>query len=337
MAEELAFDLSLDLPGFGLRAAARIPLDGITVISGASGSGKTTLLRALAGLEPCARGAVRFGTVDWTGLPPQRRQVGYVFQDARLFRHLSVDENLRYGASRRGAPERMVQEVIEALDLGPLLGRRTTALSGGEARRVALGRALASRPRILFLDEPMVGLDTARRAEVLPYITRAVDIFGLAVLYVSHSQFEMALLADRIYRMRDGKLGPMQEGPPRFCLTVDSASDGVLAFRIGDHMLTLPGEALPHEEWELRPGQGCVLSERHPGSNSAAAVLPVTCRGACSDRAAMRVEIAGQIVEIDTATDFANGAELWLICPRLRGRKRDRMPQPCRRVTTDQS
>lgn len=299
-----------------------MPLQGITVISGASGSGKTTLLRALAGLEPKATGPVRFRSEDWTGKPPQDRHVGFVFQDARLFRHLTVEGNLRYGATRRGASDHAVDEVIAALDIAPLLARRTTALSGGEARRVALARALASQPRILFLDEPMVGLDTARRAEVLPYITRAVDLFGLAVLYVSHSQFEMALLADRIYRIAGGRLGPLQAGPPRFNLPVAEASAGRMRFEIDGHGFWLDGNTAPGEICEIRPGHGCILSADHPGQNSAAAVLPVTSVGADLGQGTARIEIAGQRIEIEADTDFAAGAALWLICPRLRARRR---------------
>lgn len=324
MADVLSFDLELDHPGFELRAAAEVPLRGITVISGASGSGKTTLLRALAGLEPGVRGPVRFGAEDWTGRPPKDRLVGFVFQDARLFRHLNVEGNLRYGAARRGTSEAVVQEVIDAFDLAPLLPRRTSALSGGEARRVALARAMASQPRILFLDEPMVGLDPARRAEVLPYITRAVDNFDLSVLYVSHSQFEMALLADRVYRMASGQLGSLQDGPPRFLLPVVAAAAGQMSFEIDGHRFTLQGDAAPGETWEIRPGHGCILSSEHPGRNTAAAVLPVTCLGADEAGRNQKVGIAGQSMDMEPAGGFEAGEKLWLICPRLRARHRGR-------------
>ena len=320
--KSLSFDLTLDHPGFRLSAAADIPLQGITVISGDSGSGKTTLLRALAGLEPGAKGHVRFGAEDWTDRPAPERQVGFVFQDARLFRHLDVDGNLRYGASRRGTSDAMVQEVISALDLAPLLKRRTGSLSGGEARRVALGRALASQPRILFLDEPMVGLDPARRSEVLPYITRAVDQFDLSVLYVSHSQFEMSLLADRIYRIADGLLGPVEDGPPRFSLPVVWSRDGRVGFAIGEHEFTLDGSGAVGEAWEVRPGHGCILSEKHPGQNSAAAILPATALSHDSESGVQNVELAVQHVGILSDRAFDPGQKLWLICPRLRARRR---------------
>ena len=326
MAETLSFDLSLEHKGFRLRAAANMPLRGITVISGSSGSGKTTLLRALAGLEADVVGPVRFGSDDWTGRPAQDRHVGFVFQDARLFHHLSVEGNLRYGATRRGTPEAAIQQVISALDLVPLLPRPTTALSGGEARRVALARALASQPRILFLDEPMVGLDPARRAEVLPYISRAVDHFNLSVLYVSHSQFEMALLADRVYQISDGLLGPLQEGPPRFLLPVIGATEGRMQFEIGGHGFALEGEASPGEIWEIRPGHGCILAAVHPGRNSAAAVLPVTCLDSTHDGHHVQVEIAGQTIEVETGPGFVKGDAAWLICPRLRARSRGHQP-----------
>ena len=161
MPEGLHFDLSVRYPGFELNAADTIPTAGITVLSGPSGSGKTTLLRAIAGLEPAAERSV---------------------QEARLFPHLTVRQNLDYGARRRGATRAEVEAVIDALDLSALLSREPARLSGGEARRVALGRALASRPRILLMDEPLTGLDRARKADLMPWIARAVAGFGVPAL-----------------------------------------------------------------------------------------------------------------------------------------------------------
>lgn len=203
--------------GFALDVDGRIPLSGITAISGPSGGGKTTLLRALAGLEQLDVAEVRFGETEWDRpgkhLPPERRRVGFVFQDAALFAHLTVADNIRYGARRRGVSH--YDAIIEALDLGPLLKRPVAGLSGGEARRVALGRALASDPAILFLDEPLSGLDQARKDELLPYIGRAVAEARVPALYVTHSRAEIAALADRVMGLENGALTGWQAAPIR--------------------------------------------------------------------------------------------------------------------------
>lgn len=203
--------------GFELDVEGRIPLSGITAISGPSGGGKTTLLRALAGLEQMDSAEVRFGQTDWdapgTRLPPEARRVGFVFQDAALFTHLTVAENINYGARRRGVSQ--YDAIIDALDLGPLLKRPVAGLSGGEARRVALGRALASDPAILFLDEPLSGLDQSRKNELLPYIGRAVAEARVPALYVTHSRAEIAALADRVMGLEHGSLTGWQAKPIR--------------------------------------------------------------------------------------------------------------------------
>lgn len=322
MADTLSFNLSLQRGGFTLQGVADIPLHGITGIAGPSGSGKTTLLRALAGLEPNAIGTVKFGTEDWSNRPAKDRDVGFVFQDMRLFRHLDVAGNLSYGAKRRQAPSGSLSDVIDALDLAPLLTRNVASLSGGEARRVALGRALASAPKVLFLDEPMVGLDTNRRAEILPYITRAVDGFGLSVLYVSHSQFEMNLLADRILPIHAGQIGQLQTGPPRFELPIVATSDGQITFAVQEHRFSLSGNGTVGDNWELRLGNGCVLVNDHPGENSALAVLPITFCAFDPATAKAVIEIAGTQLEIACNHPFKTGASLWLICPGIRARKR---------------
>ena len=297
---------------FGIEAGELLRIEGY------NGSGKTTLLRALAGLEPSMSGTVHFQGNDWTHLPAYQRPVGYVFQDMRLFRHLNVEDNLRYGAKRRGVAERVVQDVIAAFDLGPLLARRTGSLSGGEARRVALGRALATQPKILFLDEPMVGLDTDRRAEVLPYITTAVDFFGLSVLYVSHSMFEMSLLADRILPIQDGVIGALADGPARFTLPIATAAHGMIGFDLGGQRFELLGDGQVGQMCELRPGSGSILSQNHPGTNTSSAVLPVRIHSV--DPA--QVELAGQVVSVPSAQGFKPGQDVWLICPQLRARMR---------------
>ncbi|MFW6093801.1 MAG: ATP-binding cassette domain-containing protein, partial [Pseudomonadota bacterium] len=171
-ADSLSLRLRIARPGFELALAEEIPLTGTTAVFGPSGSGKSTLLRAVAGFETPAEGCIRWGGVPWfdaaggVNLPPHRRPVGYVFQDARLFPHLDVAGNLAF-AARRGrrrapAPARAPlhpDDVVAALDLGPLLARRVASLSGGERQRVALARTLVAAPRLLLLDEPLAALD----------------------------------------------------------------------------------------------------------------------------------------------------------------------------------
>ena len=194
--------------------AARIDTGRVTAIFGPSGSGKSTLLRILAGLERRATGRLSLGADVWLDsdrrldLPAHRRPVGYMFQEARLFPHLSGEGNLRY-AARRARRERQAvtfDEVVDSLDLEPLLPRRPSSLSGGERQRVALGRTLLAQPRLLLLDEPLSALDTSRKMEILPYLEKIHPRFGIPTLYVSHSVDEVTLLADRILVLAEGRV-----------------------------------------------------------------------------------------------------------------------------------
>lgn len=199
---------------FELEVAARIDTGRVTAIFGPSGSGKSTLLRTLAGLERRATGRLALGREVWLDsarrldLPPHRRPVGYMFQEARLFPHLSGEGNLRYAAKRARRERQVVafEEVVDALDLGPLLPRRASSLSGGERQRIALGRTLLSQPRLLLLDEPLSALDASRKMEILPYLERLHPRFGIPTLFVSHSVDEVALLADRILVLAGGRV-----------------------------------------------------------------------------------------------------------------------------------
>jgi len=205
----LDFDVSLERAGFGLRAADRLEA-GITALFGPSGCGKTSLLRCLAGLEPTCRGRIRHGDQHWQGpgggVPAHRRPVGLVFQDTRLFPHLSARENLGFAERRRRGEGPDRAEVIDALGLRPLLNHPPAALSGGESQRVALGRALLAGPRILLLDEPLTGLDTARQREIMPLLRAIPARFGVQLLVVTHAVDEVLALADRLILMRDGQL-----------------------------------------------------------------------------------------------------------------------------------
>lgn len=213
-------ELRLQLPRktFTLDVTLALPAQGVTVVFGPSGSGKSTLLRAIAGLEPAARGVVRIDGEIWQDaqvrLPAHRRQVGVVFQHAALLPHLSVADNLRYGWRRSGAPAAVMQEWIDKLALGPLLARQPSTLSGGERQRVALGRALLCQPRWLLLDEPLSALDAERRDEILPCLETIRRQTRIPLLYVTHAVDEAARLADHLVLLEAGRVrvaGPALE------------------------------------------------------------------------------------------------------------------------------
>lgn len=206
----LNLDIALERGGFRLGVDTALELAGTTALFGPSGSGKTTLLRVVAGLERGAHGAVRFDGTTWQDgprfVPPHRRRVGYVFQDGRLFAHLDVAGNLDFGRRHGTAGSIRRDDVVAALDLGALLERRAASLSGGEAQRVAIGRALLGHPRLLLMDEPVNALDVPRKREILAYIERIPQLFGLPIIYVTHSIDEVMRLADTVLLMRDGRL-----------------------------------------------------------------------------------------------------------------------------------
>ena len=193
---------------FRLDVAFTAPAQGITGLFGPSGCGKTTLLRCLAGLTRM-RGTLRVSDEVWQDervfLAPHRRRAAYVFQDADLFSHLNVRGNLEFGLRRAGTPVAVpLDEVVALLGLEALLARSTAKLSGGERQRVAIGRALLSQPRLLLLDEPLAGLDTAAKTEILPYLERLHDAVAIPVVYVSHDLAEIARLADHLIVMKVG-------------------------------------------------------------------------------------------------------------------------------------
>lgn len=205
-----------------LDAAFSAPSPAVVAVFGPSGSGKTTLLEVVAGLlrAESARivvdGECLCDTARGIHLPPEQRRIGYVFQDARLFPHLDVRANLRFGLSRAGAanPRIGFDEVVSLLALEALLARRPHTLSGGERQRVAIGRALLSQPRLLLLDEPLSALDAGRREEVLPYIEGLRDRWQLPMLYVSHRYEEVLRLATHLVLLESGAMsaaGSLQE------------------------------------------------------------------------------------------------------------------------------
>lgn len=209
---ELHIDVDLAYPDFALKLAHSFPMEGITALFGQSGCGKSTLLRVIAGLEKGAKGSVGFGDEVWQSagsfVKPHLRGVGYIFQDTRLFPHLDVAGNLRYAEKRAAkvAGDITLNDVVDALDLAPLMSRPASALSGGERQRVAIGRTLLTRPRLLLMDEPLAALDRGRKADLLPYIARLPETFGIPIIYVTHSIEEVTRLADRIVALSDGRL-----------------------------------------------------------------------------------------------------------------------------------
>lgn len=187
---------------------------GVTALFGKSGSGKTTIVNAVAGLlkpdagRVCVAGRVLVDREAGTWVPPHQRRLGYVFQEGRLFPHLTVRGNLRYGRSRgvrtKGGPS--MEAVIDLLGIESLLSRRPLHLSGGEKQRVAIGRALLSDPHLLLMDEPLAALDTSRKAEILPYIQRMCSEVGIPILYVSHSVPEIARIATTVVALDKGRV-----------------------------------------------------------------------------------------------------------------------------------
>jgi len=285
---------------FALDVAFDAPA-GVTALFGRSGSGKTTVVNAVAGLlrpdagRIVAGGEVLLDTAAGLVLPPHRRRVGYVFQEARLFPHLSVRQNLLYGRRFHGGGAAF-EEVVDLLGIAGLLGRRPGALSGGEKQRVAIGRALLSDPRILLMDEPLAALDEARKAEILPWLERLRDGAGVPILYVSHSLPEVARLATTVVVMDAGRVlraGPVAEvlGDPALAAPMGLREAGsVLAARVvaeeADGLVRLDAAAGPlwlpkgagmavGQVLRVRiAAQDVILSRDRPAGLSALNILP---------------------------------------------------------------
>ena len=208
---ELAVQLHLQRQGFCLDVDITVPTQGVTVLYGHSGSGKTTLLRCIAGLERASTGKVIFKQTVWQDkrqfVPTYQRPLGYIFQEASLFDHLSAQGNLNFAIKRAvGQPQFNIEQVIQLLGIEQLLDRYPTQLSGGERQRVAIARALLVNPKILLMDEPLASLDVARKLEILPYLEKLKHEFQLPIVYVSHSPDEVARLADQLVILDAGKV-----------------------------------------------------------------------------------------------------------------------------------
>ena len=297
--------------GFALDAAFVAPTPGVTALFGPSGCGKSTVLAAVAGLLRPREGRVALdgdAVLDTTRgvfVPPERRRCGVVFQDGRLFPHLSVEANLRFGLRRapRGAEGPGFDTVVALLGVGHLLARRPAGLSGGEKQRVALGRALLSRPRLLLMDEPLAALDAARRVEVLPFLARLRDAAGLPILYVTHALDEVDALADSLVLLEAGRVvaeGPVEALSVRTDLPVLSGrrdAGALLACEVLAHdpvrgltRLTLAGggELLAPLRPNLPPGRrlrvrvrarDVALATQAPEATSISNIVPSTVTG----------------------------------------------------------
>jgi len=245
----LSVTLGHRFAAFALDLAFAVDKPGVTALFGPSGAGKSTTVSAIAGLLKPDRGRISIdGDVvfDSDGrrfVPARRRRIGYVFQDARLFPHLTVKANLEFGARRALAPpsRSATEHLVELLSIGHLLHRRPAGLSGGERQRVALGRAVLAQPRLLLFDEPLAALDDARKAEILPYFERLRDEARVPIVYVSHSLDEVTRLADDMVVLDGGTVaaaGPVAEIMARldlFPLTGRFEAGAVVVGRIAEH------------------------------------------------------------------------------------------------------
>lgn len=278
--------LKLDYPGFALDVDLQLPGRGVTALYGHSGSGKTTCLRCIAGLERADLGFIQVNDEVWQDsengvfVAPHKRALGYVFQEASLFPHLSVLANLEFGLKRIPKSQRRVDmaHATELLGISHLLDRHPQHLSGGERQRVGMARALLTSPKLLLMDEPLAALDAQRKSEILPYLQRLHDELDIPVLYISHSQDEVARLADHIVLLSSGKAlasGPIGQTLARLDLPLAMGDDAgvvieghVSAYDADYQLLSLqlPGTHLnirvPHTPVQIGQALRCKVQAR---------------------------------------------------------------------------
>ena len=328
MASSIQVRLRLDYPDFALDLDLQLPGRGVTALYGHSGSGKTTCLRCIAGLEKAPEAFIRINDQVWQDsarklfVPPHKRALGYVFQEASLFAHLSVRANLEFGLRRIPRAQRRVDmaHATQLLGIGHLLDRHPQHLSGGERQRIGIARALLTSPQLLLMDEPLAALDSQRKNEILPYLERLHDELEIPVLYVSHAQDEVARLADHIVLLSAGKAlasGPIGETLARLDLPMALGDDAgvviegtVSAYDNQYQLLTLqlPGSLLnvrvahaplaPGKRLRIKIQARDVSLSRQPGEHSSILnLLPVTLTGEVpADNSAhvlIRLEAAG--------------------------------------------
>ena len=296
--------LRLTHPGFTLDVDVELPGRGVTALFGPSGSGKTSCLRCIAGLERGSTGALVVNGECWQDssrewfMPPHQRAIGYVFQDANLFAHLSVRGNLEFGMKRILGRDRRVawNQAVELLGIEHLLERMPERLSGGERQRVGIARALLTSPRLLLMDEPLAALDVKRKQEILPYLERLHDELDIPLLYVSHAPDEVARLADHLVLLDEGKVvaqGALHETLARLDLPTAFGEDaGVviesevaghdtdyhltrLTFQGGDVLVAQRSEAVGHRlRFRVHARDVSLTLERAEGT-SISNLLPV--------------------------------------------------------------
>ena len=317
----LAISLRHRFPSVQMDIAFEVPAAGVTMLFGPSGGGKTTTIAVAAGLlrpDTChveVDGQVLADTAAGVWLPPERRRVGLVFQDARLFPHMSVATNLRFGMRRSEPGPIRFDEVVDLLGIGALLTRRPHTLSGGERQRVAIGRALLAQPRLLLMDEPLASLDDARKAEILPYLARLKTALRLPVIYVTHALDEVNRLADSLVLIEAGRVtasGTLSEIAARTDLPLAQRDDAgaLLRCRVAEHdvareLTRLEGggatfwvpllDASMHEERRIRiPAREVILAVRPPDAISLQNIVPGTVRRITAEpaRRSLLVEIA---------------------------------------------
>lgn len=302
---------------------------GVTALFGRSGSGKTSLVRIMAGLMKPAHGTLVLDDVILADsarrlfTPCHKRRFGYVFQEARLFPHLTIRQNLQYGRWFSGKTGQGADSaaIIDMLGIGHLLQRYPEKLSGGEKQRVAIGRALLSSPRLLLMDEPLAALDEARKADIIPYLERLRDETGIPIIYVSHSVGEVSRLADQIIVMKDGKVdaaGPATDilSHPAFGAQLErrdigsilsgnvEAFDtvhGLATIRLGSMALQVPAASAPvgHRVRVHIPARDVLLATVRPEGLSALNILEgrIAAMDLCTDGMAMiRVDCQGAII-----------------------------------------
>lgn len=294
----LQVDIRREFPGLSLQVAFDAP-QGVTALFGPSGCGKTSTINAIAGLLRPDAGRIALNEQVLfdgnTDLAPQARRIGYVFQDARLFPHLTVAANLRYPSRWRRGAARDFDRIVDMLALAPLLKRRPATLSGGERQRTAIGRALLSDPALLVMDEPLAALDDTRKAEIMPWLERLRDEIRLPMLYVSHSVPEVLRLANTVVLMERGRVthaGPLagvladpalaprlgaREAGALIRARVEAVEpDGMIRVATAAGPLLLPGPLPPGAALRLRIlAHEVILSRQAPQGLSALNVLPV--------------------------------------------------------------
>jgi molybdate transport system ATP-binding protein len=284
----LQADIGLRQGEFSLEVQLETPGDGITVLFGPSGSGKSTLLAVLAGLKRADRQTIMLGGRNLSSLPPQQRGIGLVFQDARLFPHLSVRRNIEYAARRAPQAAPAMEEVAKFFDITALLDRRVRNLSGGEKNRVALARALASRPDFLALDEPFAALDGARRRAFIQVLIQMHRSWRLPMLVVTHNIDDAAALGSHLVALKEGRVVTAGEfaqasRSPQFQALLDSRDTGA-AVRLAHSQ---------HGGHWLRADQVLIATEE-PKAISARNILAATVQSLTSEPDGVLVELATQ-------------------------------------------